>query len=148
MHWFRKKSRTKRQRRMLSSGTTLQRSEAGQSLVEFALVLPVLLLLLLGIIQFGAVFNALITLNAAAREGARTAVMADNGKETAKETVLTLCQTAAFLTCEEDDITITTKDDDIEVTVSGKVPVFLFIFDKPEFTLQAQTTMRLEVIPE
>jgi Flp pilus assembly protein TadG len=45
--------------------------EAGQSLVEFALVLPVLLLILLGIIQFGAVFNSLITLNAAAREGAR-----------------------------------------------------------------------------
>jgi Flp pilus assembly protein TadG len=47
------------------------RGEAGQSVLEFALVLPVLLLILMGIVQFGAVFNSLITLNAAAREGAR-----------------------------------------------------------------------------
>jgi Flp pilus assembly protein TadG len=50
---------------------SLYRGEAGQSVLEFALVLPLLLLLLFGIVQFGAVFNSLITLNAAAREGAR-----------------------------------------------------------------------------
>jgi hypothetical protein len=71
MTWFGKNSRRKAKRPLLPTGSTLHRSEAGQSLVEFALVLPVLLLILLGIIQFGAVFNSLITLNAAAREGAR-----------------------------------------------------------------------------
>ncbi len=43
----------------------------GQSLVEFALVLPPLLLILLGIIQFGFIFNSYVTLTNAAREGAR-----------------------------------------------------------------------------
>lgn len=43
----------------------------GQSLVEFALVVPLLLLLLLGIVQFGFIFNSYVTLTNAAREGAR-----------------------------------------------------------------------------
>ena len=43
----------------------------GQSLVEFALVLLPLFMILLGIIQFGFVFNAYVTLTNAAREGAR-----------------------------------------------------------------------------
>ena len=44
----------------------------GQSLVEFALVLTPLLLVLLGIIQFGFIFNTFVTMTNAAREGART----------------------------------------------------------------------------
>jgi Flp pilus assembly protein TadG len=44
----------------------------GQSLVEFALVLVPLLLLILGVIQFGLIFNSYVTMTNAAREGART----------------------------------------------------------------------------
>lgn len=47
--------------------------QRGQSLVEFALVLPVLLVLLLGIADFGRVFAAGIILEAAARNGAEAA---------------------------------------------------------------------------
>jgi Flp pilus assembly protein TadG len=47
----------------------------GQSLVEFALVLPLLLLILLGIIQFGFIFNTQVTITNAAREGARAATI-------------------------------------------------------------------------
>lgn len=43
----------------------------GQSLVEFALVLTPLLLVLLGIIQFGFIFNSYVTLTNATREAAR-----------------------------------------------------------------------------
>ena len=53
----------------------LQRHEGGQSLVEFALVLPILLALLCGIIDFGWLYYNQITLNNAAREGARYAVI-------------------------------------------------------------------------
>jgi len=45
----------------------------GQSLVEFALVLTPLFLMLLGIIQFGFIFNAYITITNATREAAREA---------------------------------------------------------------------------
>ena len=44
----------------------------GQSLVEFALVLVPLLLLILGVVQFGLIFNSYVTMTNAAREGART----------------------------------------------------------------------------
>jgi hypothetical protein len=49
------------------------RSERGQSLVEFALVLPLLLVVLLGVADFGRVFTASITVEAAARNGAEAA---------------------------------------------------------------------------
>jgi Flp pilus assembly protein TadG len=48
------------------------RREDGQGLVEFAVALPVLLLLLTAILQFGLVFNKYITLTDAVRSGART----------------------------------------------------------------------------
>lgn len=44
----------------------------GQAMVEFALVLPVLLLLLLGMIEFGRFYNAWLMVTHASREGART----------------------------------------------------------------------------
>ena len=48
-------------------------NERGQTMTEFALVLPVLALILFGIIQFGIVFNNYVTLTDAARAGARKA---------------------------------------------------------------------------
>lgn len=45
--------------------------DGGQNLVEFALLLPVLLYILMGIMQFGLIFAAYITVNNAVREGAR-----------------------------------------------------------------------------
>jgi len=43
--------------------------------VEFALLLPLLLLLVFGIVDFGRALNAQITLTQAAREGARLAAL-------------------------------------------------------------------------
>jgi Flp pilus assembly protein TadG len=45
--------------------------ERGTALVEFALVLPLLLVLVMGIIDFGRAFQTVVTLTNAAREGAR-----------------------------------------------------------------------------
>ena len=45
--------------------------ERGAAAVEFAFVLPVLLLLVLGLIEFSLLFNAQISVTNAAREGAR-----------------------------------------------------------------------------
>jgi len=43
----------------------------GQSLLEFALILPLILVVLLGVFDLGRVYFASITLTSAAREGAR-----------------------------------------------------------------------------
>ena len=45
--------------------------DGGQSLVEFSLILAPLLFILLGIVQFGFIFNSVVTLSTAAREAAR-----------------------------------------------------------------------------
>jgi Flp pilus assembly protein TadG len=52
------------------------RNEGGQAITEMALVLPILLSVLLGIAQFGIVFNNYITLTDATRAGARKAAVA------------------------------------------------------------------------
>src|SRR3990170_5153387 len=51
------------------------KNEKGTSTVEFALILPLLLLLLLGIIQFGSTYNAYLTITHASREGVRLAAV-------------------------------------------------------------------------
>lgn len=48
-------------------------SESGAAALEFALVVPILLLLVMGIIEFGFMFQAQLALTHAAREGARLA---------------------------------------------------------------------------
>jgi TadE-like protein len=51
------------------------RKEKGAVAVEMAIVLPLLLLILLGIIEFGRVLNVQVSLTQAAREGARYAAI-------------------------------------------------------------------------
>lgn len=51
------------------------RGDEGAAAVELALVLPLLLLLVFGIIEFGRVFNASIEMSGGAREGARAIVV-------------------------------------------------------------------------
>ena len=59
--------------RMRARLRRMWREERGQSLVEMALVLPLLLLLVAGIIDFGRAYNNYIIITNAAREGARAA---------------------------------------------------------------------------
>lgn len=53
----------------------------GQSLLEFALVLPILLLLFFGIIEFGIIFSDNLIISQAAREGARVGVVGGSDEE-------------------------------------------------------------------
>lgn len=53
----------------------IKKRENGQAMVEFAIVVPVLLMLVLGIIQFGILFNHYLTVTDAVRAGARQAAV-------------------------------------------------------------------------
>lgn len=53
-------------------------SQRGQSLVEFALVLPLLLLLLLGTIEFGRILGTYLMMVNLSREGARAAAVGES----------------------------------------------------------------------
>ncbi|MGC9668324.1 TadE/TadG family type IV pilus assembly protein [Planosporangium sp. 12N6] len=55
--------------------TRRRRGDDGAAAVEMALVLPLLLFIMFGVIDFGRMLNAQITLTEAAREGARAAAL-------------------------------------------------------------------------
>ncbi len=54
---------------------TSKRRPHGQGIVEFALLLPILILIIVGVFDLGRAFHALITITNAAREGARYGTM-------------------------------------------------------------------------
>jgi Flp pilus assembly protein TadG len=54
---------------------SLRECESGAELIEFALIFPTLLLVMLGIIDFGFLFQRYEVLTNAAREGARIAIL-------------------------------------------------------------------------
>jgi len=49
------------------------KNSKGQAVVEFAMILPILMLMLLGVVEFGRFYNASLMVNNASREGARSA---------------------------------------------------------------------------
>jgi Flp pilus assembly protein TadG len=63
-------------RRTHASGTDRRaRRLAGMAMVEFVLILPALIVMLFGILEFGVLFFQWQTLSNAAREGAREAIV-------------------------------------------------------------------------
>lgn len=68
---------THRAREHRGGGRRRRSDRRGQALVELALVLPLLLILLIGVIEFGRAWNAHQVITDAAREGARRAVIFD-----------------------------------------------------------------------
>ena len=64
----------------MARGYELMKTKSkGQALTEFALILPILLLLILGIIEGARIIWAFVTVQNAAREAARYAVTAGPG---------------------------------------------------------------------
>jgi Flp pilus assembly protein TadG len=64
------------------------RGRKGQALAEFALILPVLFLLIAGIIEFGRGWNIKQAVTDAAREGARNTVVVDGRTTTDVEDLI------------------------------------------------------------
>jgi TadE-like protein len=77
------------------------RSDSGAALVEFALVLPVLILMLFGMLEFGKVFNYWIDQTHLANEGARWAVV-NNGNPGSCPDGSTPASLQAYIKCQAD----------------------------------------------
>ena len=89
--------------------TTQLRNQRGQALVEFALLLPLVMLILIGIIEFGRAWQAKQTLTDVAREGARIAAIANASytQDTVRARVDSLMKAAGFI---PDSVTLTYPD--------------------------------------
>ncbi len=143
---------------MNQAAITVSRRERGQALVEIALILPIFLLLLLGIVQFGTVFRDYISLTDATRVGARQAAVARSIQpESARvPNVISKVQRAAVnLDTNKMTITVTPiKVDGVtagweqsgEVTVRATYPFRINIIGMVLYngTLQSRTTERVE----
>lgn len=95
-------------------------SERGAAAVEFAILLPLLLMLVLGTIEFGRAYNAQITLTNAARDGVR--VMAIANDPTGAKTAARNAAAAVSSTIPDSSITISpatcSTDKQVTVTIS------------------------------
>ena len=113
-----------------------------------ALVLPIILLILLGILEFGRIMNAYMTISMASREGARLAAL--GGSTT--EIVARVDDTASYLTVSDLHVAISpssgaSRGDIITVTVTYDqhmmIPMMGAILGDP-LEMNADTTMRVE----
>jgi hypothetical protein len=77
--------------------------EQGQSLLEFALVIPIFLVLVLGIIDFGLGLRAWISITNAAREGARVGAVRGTCDEIEQQVI----DTSGGLVTSDEQIEIT-----------------------------------------
>lgn len=122
--------------------------QTGQSITEFALILPIVLLLLFGMIEFGRLLEADLVLTSAAREGARYGSL---GKSTA-EIQAGVRQSASYLNTPQLTITITNAQGQsgqpVTVQVSYPItistPLIANILPSNPVVVTADATMRLE----
>ncbi len=99
------------------------RDERGQTLAEFALVLPLLGMLLFGIVQFGIAFNHYLTLTDAVRAGARKAVVSRHLSDRVGVTKAAVKNSASGLPLTDDRIEVTSSwAPGSDVTVSASYP--------------------------
>ncbi|MBO1265976.1 pilus assembly protein [Proteiniclasticum sp. SCR006] len=127
----------------------IHKKEEGQGLVEFALVLPILLLFLLGIIEFGWLFNARISLTSAAREGARVAAVSNiNHQAKAEEAVTSSLSGASGVVVTsvgyDSDIDTLNNIRNVIIEVNGQVEPLIGFFVTGPQQMTAKATMRLE----
>ena len=123
---------------------TLTKHNKGQALIEFALVVPILLLLMVGIMEFSRGWMTKNILTGAAREGARIAAVGGDGVA------------AAYLVLNSASITTATVNvsppaspyGPVTVTVTYNFPVsvpgFLPGWSAATIPLASSTTMRQE----
>ena len=94
--------------------------QKGQSLVEFALLLPVLLLVIFGLLDMGRAVYTYTVLAHAAHEGARQAVIVDNTNQAVVDAAL---QTAVAVNLLASEVQILgTRQPGTQVTVTVSHP--------------------------
>ncbi len=123
------------------------RSESGQSLTEFALVLPLMVMLLFGIIQFGVTFNDYISLTDAVRAGARKATVSRHEDDPVGVTVARVKEAAADLT--PSDLVIGVESswdagDEVKVTASYPYAIKVLGVTIKKGRMNSTTTERVE----
>jgi Flp pilus assembly protein TadG len=123
------------------------RGEEGQTLVEFALLAPILLLILFGIVQFGIAFKHSIALTDAVRAGARKATVSRTAADPVSATQSAVLGAASDLDAAKVKVTVTSSwTPGANVTVSATYPYDINILGivVASGDLHSATTERVE----
>lgn len=125
------------------------KNKKGQSLVEFAIILPLLLLIVMAIIEFGMMLNSYIALENASREGARIGIIGSSNSEIQNQ-IITISPSlnSSLLTVNITPSESSRRSGDpltVRLTYNYNltVPVISSLFNKV-IILNAETTMRIE----
>ena len=152
---------------MIFSSRSRRSWRQGQSLTEFAIVFPVLLLVIGGIIQFGVIFWGQNTLNQLVRDTGRYAVTVPDCSTTSRDDILAKVDTVAAQTNFAGRITgrtvvlpTTTPPDPVSdtcpatsnanqvwlrITIQADVPIF-FPFIPVSGSLSSTAVFRMEPV--
>ena len=123
-------------------------------MVEFAIIVPVVLLILFGILQFGIVFNDYIQVTNAAREGARVGAVSRTSADPAGAAVTAARNSVSSLDTSQMSVVASDPTLDAQghwaqgsdVTVTVTYPWSVHILGLVDFsgTLSARTIARVE----
>lgn len=129
----------------------IHRNDKGQSMVEMAIILPVLLLILFAIFEFGRILGAYMLVHDLARDGVRYGVVGMSD-QSIKDHIM---EHDSFLSISSDDINITpsirslgsalTVGIDYEIEII--TPIISSIVPNP-INLRAEYVMRVEKLPQ
>ena len=130
----------------------VRRETDGASAVELALVLPILLILLVGIVQFAFIFEQWLQIEHAAREGVRWASLVNPAPVVVQHTIdaapgLNPAIAAGDITLTPADPTTAPSGSTATVVVRRTVPVFVPLMNEflgESVALQASASQLLE----
>jgi Flp pilus assembly protein TadG len=128
------------------------RKERGQAMVEFALVLPLLMILLCGIVDFGWIFGNQLQANNACREAARAcAIQSELPQSELQQLAETVISDRADTLCGFCPVFVTVSQepdtDGISVSLTCQLPLLTPVTSRvigSTYTIHAKTVMRAE----
>jgi len=125
------------------------RNERGQTMTEFAIVLPLLAVLLFGIIQLGIAFNHYITVTDATRAGARKAAVSRDLADPRGAAETAVRSSASTLSQDDLEVSVDSSfqsGSDVTVTVSYPYTISLPLIGLvvTDGYLTSSTTERVE----
>jgi Flp pilus assembly protein TadG len=123
------------------------KNQDGQSVTEFALVLPIIAFLLFAVIQFGIVFNNWVQLTDATRAGARTAAVSRRLPNPEGACVAAVRNSATNLKASDLNASCTSTwqpGADVVVTAAYPYSISLFGIISKSGQLSSSTTERVE----
>ena len=130
-----------------------KRRESGQSAVELALTLPLLLLLICGMLELGWLASTRLVLDNITREGVRAGIVAISASDNTSDVIARINEMKPDYMTDTIDVTVSYsnsshfRDGDITVVTTYDLPTLTpltaFLAEDGVFHLRAECTMKM-----